>query len=249
MIQQNQIVAIQKDVIKQKEKALTQAYHYCQQADSFNGFVRRYEPFRVSDDETQNEQLPDETKIVQHAVKPMIDFIAKPLAEHVDIMASKDYGNCVALADVIVDGEKIIEKAPVTFLLAIEKELVGINTFIQSIPTLDPSKEWDLNGDLDLYQAEDQKQIRTINDTVPLVLHAATKEHPAQVAQKQVQVPTGTWQRTLYSGAIPLTRKLEMLENLSKVIKAVKLAREEANSVKVDRMIGVGEALLGKIFR
>jgi hypothetical protein len=75
----------------------------------------------------------------------------------------------------------------------------------------------------------------------------ATKEHPAQTEFFMKDVPVGTWTQILYSGCVQTDRKNAILERLRKLHDAIKLAREQANLIDVERQ-KAGEALLGYVF-
>jgi hypothetical protein len=59
-----------------------------------------------------------------------------------DITATKDYANCHASADVVLDGQVLIQSAPATYLLFLEKQLSDLHTFVDKMPTLDETDDW-----------------------------------------------------------------------------------------------------------
>lgn len=66
-------------------------------------------------------------------------------------------------------------------------------------------------------------------------LAPATKEHPAQIQLVTEDVPIGTWKTIKISSKLPKTTVDEMLVKIDKLIKAVQIAREEANAVEVEK--------------
>ena len=60
-------------------------------------------------------------------------------------------------------------------------------------------------------------------------------------------VTVGVWTTVKYSGAIPAAEKNAMLERVRKLQVAVKEAREEANSIEVEKK-KIGDNVLGYIF-
>src|SRR6185437_6423737 len=132
-------------------------------------------------------------------------------------------------------------------LLFLEKQLVDLHTFVQKLPTLDPSDEWEYNASADAYATPPVQTMRTKKIPRNHVLAEATKEHPAQVATYQEDVPQGTWSTVKFSGALPAQRVNELLSRVEKLQHAVKFAREEANSLDVTPQ-KVGEKVLGYLF-
>ena len=77
--------------------------------------------------------------------------------------------------------------------------------------------------------------------------YEATKEHPAQTELYMKDLPVGTWTQILYSGCIQADRKNAILARIRKLQDAIKLAREQANLLEVERQ-KAGEALLAFVF-
>ena len=79
------------------------------------------------------------------------------------------------------------------------------------------------------------------------MLSEATEKHPAQVQVYHEDIVVGTWTTVRFSGALPATEIRAMLERVTKLREAVKMAREEANGLEVtDRR--VGDAVFGYLF-
>ena len=75
----------------------------------------------------------------------------------------------------------------------------------------------------------------------------ASKEHPAQVKEVSRDIIIGTWTATKYSGALPVGEIERMIARVETLQKAVKFAREEANTVTTVPL-KTGAAVLGFIF-
>src|SRR5262245_37073802 len=118
----NQIIAIEKGVKSRVYGEITEMHKSSQKPDLFNGFVKTY---RKKDEE--GEDYPPERKKVQMVAESMLSQISTLLSELFDVTAMKDYGNCYAFADVEVDGQTLITKAPVPFLLFLEKQINDIH--------------------------------------------------------------------------------------------------------------------------
>lgn len=152
----NQIIAIEKDVSSKTHRTITDAYQILQKPAPLAGISRTYQP-----KDEEGERLPPESTRVQIKGEQVVGGVMYAIAKLFDITATKDYGNCEAKADVVVDGVTIIEQAPVTFLLFIEKQLVDITTFIQKLPTLDPAEDWEKDLNQDVWRTTPVQTTRT----------------------------------------------------------------------------------------
>lgn len=241
-LQQNQIVAIEKGVKNRVEKTLTEVYKQIQKPSLLNGQSRKFEA--KSDDE---EQFPDENVRVQVVAAEAIKKASVILTELFDVTATKDWGNCVAKADVVVDGDVVAEKVPATYLLFLEKQLNDIHTFVDKMPTLDPAYDWSKDANSNLFKSNVVKTHKTKKVQRPIVKYDATKEHPAQTEIISEDIVIGYWNTIQLSGALPIPQKEEILERIEKLQKAVKSAREKANSTEIEKK-EVGAKILKYIF-
>src|SRR5690606_717028 len=160
----------------------------------------------------------------------------------------KDWANTQARADVVVDGEVLLEQVPATYLLFLEKQLAELAVFVKRIPILDPAEEWHRDEAAGLFKTPPTTAIRTKKVQRPIVLYQATKEHPAQTQLISEDVVVGTWLTIKHSGALPAARKQTLLERIERLIDAVKFARERANGVPAPRR-EVGERLFEYLFQ
>jgi hypothetical protein len=242
MAKLNQIIALQAGKKAQAKETLTEAYHQIKKPDLLAGLVRTYQPR-----DEGGEPQPDERKMVQVKVNDLIPKVIRDLTEMFDVVATQDWANCQAKADVVVDGRKLLDGVPVTHLLFLEKQLVDVRTFLESLPTLDTGEDWEHSSAFDSFVSRPAKSNRTKKVPKSHVKYEATKEHPAQVEMYMEDVWVGTWTTVKFSGAIPAAARNAMLDRLRKLLDAVKVAREEANNLEV-RGMKVGSALLGFIF-
>jgi hypothetical protein len=232
----NQIIAIEKGVKTRSHQDLTEAHHALQKPALLNGISRTYRP-----KDEEGEQLPPESTRVQVRTEEIIRKTGEILAKLFDVTASKDWTNCKAKADVVVDGKVLVTGAPVTYLLFLEKELVDLHTFIKKLPVLDASEAWVLDASTDSWATEPAWTVRTKKIPRNHVKAEATEKHPAQVEVYYEDVVVGHWRTIKYSGALPAKRVNELLERVEKVQQAVKYAREEANNAEAeDKKIGRG---------
>jgi hypothetical protein len=172
----------------------------------------------------------------------------KTLTELLDITAQKDFANCSARANVVIDGQTILSQAPVTYLLFVEKQLTDLRTLVGKLPVLSNDENWKLDEVAGLYKTDDIVTNRTVKVQKPLVLYPATDKHPAQTQLVTEDVTAGSWNTVKQSGAIPADRRTALLDRIERVLNAVKEAREEANGAEAPK-VAAGNPLLGFIFQ
>ena len=238
----NQIIAIEKGVKSRAYGELTTLHKESQKAESFNGFVKNY---RKKDED--GEDFPPERRRVQLVGAEVLKQVSKIQAELFDVEATKDWGNCVAKADVVLDGQVLMKEVPATYLLFLEKQLSDLRTFIEKLPTLDESDEWSSDPNSNLYRTERTTTHKTKKVQRPIVLYEATKEHPAQTQLISEDMIVGWWDTVKHSGALPLPRKNQLMERVDRLTRAVKVAREAANDTVIPEK-KVGEAFFGYLF-
>jgi hypothetical protein len=238
----NQIIAIQASKKSQAKDTLTEAYHLLKKPELLTGIARTYQPR-----DEGGEPQPDERKQVQVKVNDLIRNVTTDLTEMLDVVATQDWANCQARADVVVDGKPLLQGVPVTHLLFLEKQVTDLRTFIDTLPVLDTAEDWDYKPEADCFVSQPSRTNRTKKVPKNHIKYEATKEHPAQVEMYMEDVWVGTWTTTKFSGAVPAAVKNAMLERVRKLLDAVKAAREEANGIEVKRQ-KTGASLLGYVF-
>jgi hypothetical protein len=230
----NQIIAVEKGVKSRSFQQLTETHHALQKPTLLSGIARVYQPR-----DEEGEQLPPESTRVQVRAEEIIRRTAQILTELFDVTATKDWANCQARADVVIDGRKLLEQVPVSYLLFLEKQLVDLHTFVKKLPVLDASEAWDRDPATDAWATEPVLTVRTKKIPRNHVKAEATDKHPAQVEVYYEDVPVGTWRTVKFSGALPAGRVNQLLQRVERLQQAVKFAREEANGVEVEeRKIG-----------
>lgn len=241
-IRLNQVVAIEKGVNSRATAEISEVYKMVQKPVLFNGFNKTYLP--VDED---GEKYPDESQKVQLKVADVLERVKESKVELLDAVAQKDYANMGATADVVVDGNVLVSKAPVPYLLFLEKQLTDVRTLIGAVPVLDPNEDWTLDAGNGIYKSKALKTHRTKKVTKPLVLFPATDKHPAQTDKIIEDVVVGFWEQVKMSGAVEEKAQKALLKRVETLLDAVKQAREEANNSDAPK-VAVGEALLGYIF-
>jgi hypothetical protein len=220
-----QVLAIEKGIKGRVQGETTRIYHAIQKPELFNGHAKSYRP----KDEDGDKLPPDNTELLY-------------------ITAQKDFANCSARANVVIDGQTILSQAPVTYLLFVEKQLTDLRTLVGKLPVLSNDENWKLDEVAGLYKTDDIVTNRTVKVQKPLVLYPATDKHPAQTQLVTEDVTAGSWNTVKQSGAIPADRRTALLDRIERVLNAVKEAREEANGAEAPK-VAAGNPLLGFIFQ
>lgn len=224
MAKLNQIIAIEKGIKSKEHSDNTELYKLVQKKELFEGLDRTYQPLA-----DEGQKLPAEHKRVQQTTGDALRSYARGATGLMTVTARKDWTNCVARADVKIDGVVIVAGAPVSYLLFLEKQLSNMRAFVDHLPTLGDADVWAKDPNSGNWRSETATTHRTEKKVRPVVAYEATKEHPAQVHMITEDVIVGHWSITKQSGAMQATDKMAMLERLDKLARAVKIAREEAN--------------------
>lgn len=230
----NQVIAIEKSVKTRAYALLTDLHKTTQKHDLTDGFAKAYQP--IKDDGVK---LPSENKRAQVSADDVFKQVSKAFIELFDVTATKDYTNCVATADVIIDGKVLMKAAPATYLMFVRKQLTDFEAFVGKFVELKNDIEWNMDSITGLYKSSPVVTHKTEKVQEPLTLHEPTKEHPAQTQLITKDMLVGHWTTVHYSGALPRTRKIELLDRIHKALNAVKEALETANqAVASEQAIG-----------
>ena len=224
----NQIIAVEKGVKSGALRDLTDAHHQLQKPALLAGISRTYQP-----KDEDGEVLPPESTRVQVKTEDVLRQTATVLTRLFDVTATKDWANCVARADVVVDGRTLLSDVPVSYLLFLEKQLVDLRTFITKLPVLDPAENWAFDSTANVFKNESVKTAKSKKIPRNHVKAPPTDKHPAQVEIYFEDTVVGYWTTTKYSGALPQAQINRMLARVNQLSEAVKQARERANSVVV----------------
>jgi hypothetical protein len=223
----NQIIAVESSIKASSQKDLTDAYHAVQKPELMKGIARTYTPKDVEGD-----QLPPENTRVQVTAIDILRTTEQVMSKLLNITATKDWANCGAVASIVVDEKTVLAHVPATYLIFLEKRLVDLQTVVKTIPTLDPTEHWTFDASQACFASDPSTSVRTKKLPRNHVKYEATKEHPAQVEIFTEDIIVGTWRTIKYSGALPVVTKQAILDRLTKLLEAVKFAREEANSIE-----------------
>lgn len=227
----NQINAVMTARKGEAEKHITEVYKLIQKEQLFTGRERTYRPL----DEVNGQKLPPESQRVQQRADDLIRQAREKWTELWNLVLTQDTGNQSAKADIVVDGKAILANVPVTTLLFLDKQVNDLETFVSKLPTPDPAEEWTHDPNSGLLRSKATESVRTSKEPTVIVKYEATKEHPAQTELFTKDVPVGTWTQIVYSGCIGADRKNAILARVRKLQDAIKVAKEQANLLEVER--------------
>lgn len=236
----NQIIAIEKGIKAKTYSELSELNKVVQKPELFYGFSKTYQ----SKDE-DGDKLPAEKKRVQFVVDEVLRTVERSMTDLITVTSRKDWTNCVAKGDVIVDGVTIVKQAPVSFLLFMEKQLTDLRTFAGNLPVLTDEEDWKKDENSGLYKSDTTQTHRTKKVPKPIVLYPATAEHPAQTQMTAEDIIEGFWSQVRYSGAMQKPKKQKLMERIDSLLRATKEAREAANIQDENPIAPVGNAIFG----
>lgn len=239
----NQILAVEKGLKARTVAQVTDLMRTLEKPALFDGMTRTYQK---KDD--AEEQLPAERKVVQRRVDDILGAVRLGMGELIDVVSHKETANTRARAAVVLDGETLLDPLPATVLLMLEKTLADLRTIAEKIPVLDIAENWTRDANAGLYKAASTTTSRTKKTQRAIVKYDATEHHPAQTEMITEDVTVGWWSTEKLSAAMPGPQKEQLLKRVDKLLAAVKIAREEANSIEAGERPAIGGAIFDYLF-
>lgn len=197
--------------------------------------------------------LPPETRRVQVTMADLLDGAQKALIRLFDVKYTREAGNAEAAADIVLDGEVILAGVPVNYLMFLEGQLASlIATLIDRIPVRNPAEDWhdqatDPNLPRGVWASAPRETPSTTRETTSVTGYEATEHQPAQIRWIETDVNTGRWNLVSYSGQLSVQDVQELRRRASRMLIAVRYAREQANMLEVENK-KAGKVILGRIF-
>ena len=230
----HQLIAVQADS-DAKNKALIDesAKVFSNKSDLFWGSVKTVKAF----DQARSQEI-DSTEYKERAttVPERLDYTFQSIADNLNLIAQIDATNAIARADLVIDGQVLLKDVPAVTLLALEREGKKWLELIRHSPTLPHGIAWEpapQEGKNVFVTKHPVVNKKTEKVSTPVVLYAATKEHPAQVKENIINIPIADITETTYSGMISSADKAALLDRVEKIIRAAKEARTRANEAEV----------------
>lgn len=235
----HELLAVEADLEGRAKVVMNETQNVFKNGNFFQGFHRTYKPF--VDDGIDH---PVEQSALATTVNAKLDYAGKAISQYYDALLQKESTNQVAVSDLVVDGQVIAEAVPATFLLGMESRLKTLRGVYAQIPTLDQGIAWQLDEGKgkDIYVAsapeESMKTQRTIKSKV-LYEARFPKEGesgqsiPAVIDKWEEVENVGKYTKNTWCGMITPARKSELLDRIDQLLRAVKKARQRANTTEV----------------
>lgn len=238
----HEVLAVEADLEGKAKVVIAEAAKvFAKSPGLFNGSVKTYKPF-VED----GIEYPSEHQSMATTVPAKLEYVGESIAAWFDVLAQKEATNQIAVADLEVDGKVLAEKVPATLLLGLESRLKAIRAMYVEIPTLLMSTEWQKSpakGEGVWEAVHPEETFKTAKTMKSMVLYEATDKHPAQIDKWDETINVGKYTKRVWTGMVTPAEKADMLERIDKLIRAVKVARQRANSVEVVK-INIGKKII-----
>lgn len=207
----------------------------------FAGLAKNYTPNNPDD---QDIPAVEQTR-VQRRVPVVIREFRPRMVQHFDTVATLEWANQNARADVVVAGQTVLTQVPVNYLLFLEKKLTEIRGVLNTLPVLDPAYDW--SGEPGDYRTTTMERVRTIEKKIPVVLIQPNEHTEGKAELVSQSIPVGKYSENRLSGAITEEERRRLVNRCEDLIAAVKVAREQANTAEVERQ-AVGETIFRQLF-
>jgi hypothetical protein len=211
---------------------------FSKKPDHFQGQVRTVTMY----DETRQAENTSDIKEVVETVDSKLNHVWEALAPAIDVQVTKENSNTSpdARADVTVNGVVLLADVPAIALLALEKRLAQIKNLYSSIPTLDPTFNWELDtqaaiaGTMKTKHPQEGQKTEKVHDYKIVV--PATDKHPAQVAEVTLDKNVAKINVERQSGMVSPGTKALWLKRINQLLTATKEARQRANMAEVIKL-------------
>ncbi len=243
----HEILAVEGDLEGQFKRILAEALSVFKKGEHFQGFTRTLSMF--DEERKHEEEASFEHKDLTTTVRDKLNYVSDTITNYLDVVAQKERTNQEATGSVVIDNKVLLSDIPATMLLGLESKLRTIREVYEAIPTLPPGIKWvkdEVSGEDVWTTQEPETAMKTEKILKPFVLYEATDKHPAQVKELQDTENVGIYRRTLRSGMLSPREKHELLARIDKLIRSVKVARQQANTQEVVK-IEVGKAIMNYI--
>jgi hypothetical protein len=212
----------------------------------FDGHSKSLAMIEESPNNRAIEDQAREEKPVATTVLATLEYALDIFGKAEDLQFQKNATNRRATGTVVWRGRTLLADVPVDELLGLEARLTKLRQLYAEIPTLDATKHWKPDDNVGRHvwvTVYPEETTKTEKQVIPVLMHAATKEHPAQVASLQKDVVIGKFTTTKRSGAATALQKAEALKRIDELLIEIKQARMRANETTVETGI-ISDTLL-----
>ena len=218
------------EVCLETEKKFKAESHY------FSGHSKTLRMIEEAPSNEAIEAQAREEKPVTTTVYETLEYALELYAKAENLQFQKNTTNRLATGTVMWKGEPLLVDMPVDELLGLESRLAKIRQLYAVVPTLDAGKHWVkavTAGPHIWVTQHPEETTKTDKQIIPVVLQAATKEHPAQVQPIQKDVVVGKFSTIKRSGAATALQKARAIKQMDELITEIKQARMRANETTV----------------
>jgi hypothetical protein len=224
----SQLIAIVGGVTQEADAKLAELKALAANESMLSGLEQTHRPLAEA-----GVQLPPKSQRVRLTEESVLEMTQTILTHKWDTGLTLDTANASATGDVLADGKILLPAVPVGHLLYLERELGTLHALVSGMPTLDQTKDWTTEG----VEPGLHKSAPVETTTSDKVVYNWHRGNGTPTIQEQVDVltrdeVTGYITKTTFSGALDPKRKATLLDRISGLRNAVKMAREEANSAQ-----------------
>ena len=248
----HQIIAIERGVQASTAQRLGEVAHVMAiggEKDPLTGISRTYRPR-----EAGGVEQPSEYRKVQMTVAELLEATQDVLVRLFDLKFTREFANCSARGDIVVDGETLLTDVPAGYMLFLENQLSDLITkLIDKLPTLDPAEDWITDDTLPrgvrktpVRETTSARPVRQVQVLSPNQVIDG-KPFPGNFVPYETQEVVGYWEQVKMSGQLPVSTVQAIRARAVKLLEAVKFAREAANTLEVTDRRG-GALLLDYVF-
>ena len=231
----HELLAVENDLETTAKKIMGEAsVTFLKKQEHFLGYRKSLRMF--DEHRKQEEEAATESKALVTTVDEKLDYVLQVVGKYYDAILQKEATNQTAVADLVVDGHVLVENAPATWLLGMESRLKTLRTVFESVPTWAPGVDWipaPEQGKGIYKAAEPVKADKTEKVPAHKVFVPATEHHPAQIEKWVENVRVGVFTTEKWISSWSPSQKSEAMARLDKLIRAVKRARQRANSTPI----------------
>jgi hypothetical protein len=239
----HELLAVEGDLEGESKKITAEAVDTFNKRDRFEGHVKTT---KMLDEARKGEETVD-YKAITTTVAEKLAYVRQSAVRYLDAFLQKETTNQTAKADLVVDGVVLAKDVPATALLGLESKLKSVRAMYEALPTLAPGVEWEFDAAQGVYKVKHpEERFKTEKSLKFQIMVPATDKHPAQVEKWTADVPIGKIIEEKISGMISPVEKSALLGRIDTLIRAVKKARQRANSADVVE-VTIGTALFDYI--
>ena len=247
MAKLHELLAAEKTVVDASKKLMAGTNDKFQRVDQY--FVGSLKTLSIIKDDASKKSLEDAGRAQKELVTTVPDTLAYAMnfwAKAEDLLYQKNKSNQQAQADIVFRGKTIATDVPVDELMGLEARLTELRNTMALIPTLDAGQQWKRKTDSDKNGVWETVNpvvsTKTEKVVTPVVLYAATEQHPAQIEKVSKDEVVGTFSEIKFSGSATSKQKADIIANIDELIAEVKQARCRANEQEVVK-VEIGKTL------